>query len=104
MKNPNATLPTLEAEGQAYTSTAEVTSYFVKKSSTKVKAANPEFIEILHADKIDPNFALFLFVRLFTSRPPFLCCADYSSVCSETMKNTRQSLNWVKVSSVDVSV
>ncbi|KAJ3933608.1 MAG: hypothetical protein NXY57DRAFT_1037494 [Lentinula lateritia] len=60
-KNPNATLPTLEAEGQAYTSTAEVTSYFVKKSSTKVKAANPEFIEILHADKIDPNFALFLF-------------------------------------------
>ncbi|KAJ4486353.1 hypothetical protein J3R30DRAFT_3655536 [Lentinula aciculospora] len=60
-KNPNATLPTLEAEGQVYTSTAEVTSYLVKKASTKVKPANPEFIDILHADKLDPNFALFLF-------------------------------------------
>ncbi|KAJ4001283.1 hypothetical protein F5050DRAFT_40454 [Lentinula boryana] len=60
-KNPNATLPTLEAEGQVYTSTLEVTSYFVKKASTKVKPANPELIEILHADNIDPNTALFLF-------------------------------------------
>ncbi|KIK71206.1 hypothetical protein GYMLUDRAFT_52331 [Collybiopsis luxurians FD-317 M1] len=60
-KNPNATLPTLEAEGQIFTSTADVISYFLKKSSTSVKgSANAELIEILHSDKLDPNFALLL--------------------------------------------
>ncbi|KAF9068033.1 hypothetical protein BDP27DRAFT_1224845 [Rhodocollybia butyracea] len=61
-KNPNGTIPTLEADGQIYTSTAEVISYFVKKSSKNVKprGADSELIEVLHADKYDPNFALLL--------------------------------------------
>ncbi|KAF5368603.1 hypothetical protein D9758_002397 [Tetrapyrgos nigripes] len=57
--NPNATLPTLEADGKAYTSTADVTSYLIKNAPVSVKAGT-EFIRIIHEDSLDPNFAFFL--------------------------------------------
>ncbi|KAF4572745.1 GST N-terminal domain-containing protein [Pleurotus pulmonarius] len=58
--NPNATLPTLEADGKAYTSTTEVTAYLVQNAPKKVKAGNADFIKEIHEDSIDPNFALLL--------------------------------------------
>ncbi|KAF7436997.1 hypothetical protein PC9H_003831 [Pleurotus ostreatus] len=58
--NPNATLPTLEADGKAYTSTTDVTAYLVQNAPKKVKAGDADFIKEIHEDSIDPNFALLL--------------------------------------------
>ncbi|KAG0709049.1 hypothetical protein DFH29DRAFT_890302 [Suillus ampliporus] len=59
--NPQGTLPTLEAGGKAYTSTAEVTSYLVAHASSRV-AVTPgtEFISKIHEERYDPNFPLLL--------------------------------------------
>ncbi|KAH7924867.1 hypothetical protein BV22DRAFT_1065965 [Leucogyrophana mollusca] len=57
--NPKGTLPTLEADGRAYTSTAEVTSYLVKHAPRPAAPGTP-FIAKLHDDKYDPNFPLLL--------------------------------------------
>ncbi|KAJ7042531.1 hypothetical protein C8F04DRAFT_1208019 [Mycena alexandri] len=57
--NPNGTLPTLEADGKVYTSTADVVAYLAKESSTNVKAAT-EITTTIHEQKYDPNFAMAL--------------------------------------------
>ncbi|EEB95385.1 hypothetical protein MPER_05655 [Moniliophthora perniciosa FA553] len=57
--NPNATLPTLEADGKAYTSTKDVITYLVENASRPVKRGT-SFIDVIHEDKLDPNFALLL--------------------------------------------
>jgi len=57
--NPNATLPTLEADGKVYTNTADVVSYLVKNASVPVKAGT-SLIPLIHEDKYDPNFAFLL--------------------------------------------
>ncbi|KAJ7169595.1 hypothetical protein C8R46DRAFT_1349621 [Mycena filopes] len=57
--NPNGTLPTLEADGKVYTTTADVVAYLAKESSTKVKAAT-EITTTIHEQKYDPNFAMVL--------------------------------------------
>nr|GAT49754.1 predicted protein [Mycena chlorophos] len=58
-KNPNATLPTLEADGKFYTSTAAVISHLAANAPNKVKAGT-SIVETIHDDKYDPNFALLL--------------------------------------------
>jgi len=59
--NPNATLPTLQtADGKLYTSTADVTKYLVESASIKVTPGTPSFIEKIHDDQYDPNFAFLL--------------------------------------------
>ncbi|KAJ6577504.1 hypothetical protein B0H19DRAFT_1120164 [Mycena capillaripes] len=57
--NPQGTLPTLEADGKVYTSTAEAVALFVKEASVKVKTGSA-IIELIHEDKYDPNFAMLL--------------------------------------------
>ncbi|KAJ7900079.1 hypothetical protein B0H14DRAFT_2429444 [Mycena olivaceomarginata] len=57
--NPAGTLPTLEADGQVYTSTAEVIRALIKDAPVKVKDGSA-IIETFHQDKYDPNFALTL--------------------------------------------
>lgn len=55
--NPQGTLPTLEAGGKAYTSTAEVTSYLVVRASNRVVVApGTGFIRKIHEKQYDPNF------------------------------------------------
>ncbi|KAG1757387.1 hypothetical protein EDB19DRAFT_1657205 [Suillus lakei] len=57
--NPQGTLPTLEAEGEAYTSTADVTSYLVVHASNRVAVApGTDFIRKIHEDQYDPNFPM----------------------------------------------
>lgn len=68
-QNPNATLPTLEADGKAYTSTTDVTAYLVQNAPKKVKAGNADFIKEIHEDSIDPNFALLLAVSIYYACP-----------------------------------
>ncbi|KAJ7071309.1 hypothetical protein C8F01DRAFT_1206869 [Mycena amicta] len=58
-RNPNATLPTLEADGKIYTTTAQVVAALVKDAPTKVKAGTA-IIDKIHEDKYDPNFAMLL--------------------------------------------
>jgi len=57
--NPNATLPTLQADGKVYTNTTDVVSYLVKTASVHVKTGS-SLISLVHEDKYDPNFALLL--------------------------------------------
>ncbi|KIJ68253.1 hypothetical protein HYDPIDRAFT_124532 [Hydnomerulius pinastri MD-312] len=57
--NPKGTLPTLEADGKAYTSTAEVTSYLVEHAHKRVTPGT-SFIAKIHEDRYDPNFPLLL--------------------------------------------
>jgi glutathione S-transferase len=58
--NPNATLPTLEgADGNVYKSTTEVTDYLVKNAPVKV-APRTDLTDLIHEDKLDPNFAFLL--------------------------------------------
>ncbi|KAK7015877.1 hypothetical protein VNI00_019019 [Paramarasmius palmivorus] len=57
--NPNATLPTLEANGKAYTSTKDVIAYLVENASRPVKKGT-KLIDIIHEDRLDPNFAFLL--------------------------------------------
>ncbi|KAJ6574818.1 hypothetical protein B0H19DRAFT_1254469 [Mycena capillaripes] len=57
--NPNGTLPTLEADGKVYTSTADVVATLVKDAPNKVKAGS-SFIETIHEERYDPNFAMLL--------------------------------------------
>jgi hypothetical protein len=61
MQNPAGTLPTLEADGQVYTSTAEVIRALIKDAPVKVKDGSA-IMETFHQDKYDPNFALILTV------------------------------------------
>ncbi|KAI0047629.1 hypothetical protein FA95DRAFT_1558961 [Auriscalpium vulgare] len=55
--NPNATLPTLTADGKAYTNTTDVVDFLVKKSSVKV-ATRTAITTAVHEDPVDPNFAM----------------------------------------------
>ncbi|KAJ6519540.1 hypothetical protein C8R45DRAFT_25474 [Mycena sanguinolenta] len=57
--NPAGTLPTLESDGQVYTSTADVTTALVKDAPIKVKAGSG-VIKTIHEEKYDPNFAMLL--------------------------------------------
>ncbi|KAJ7655102.1 hypothetical protein DFH06DRAFT_1201604 [Mycena polygramma] len=57
--NPHGTLPTYEADGKVYTSTAEVVAALAKGAPTKVKAGS-SFVETIHDEKYDPNFAMLL--------------------------------------------
>ncbi|KAJ7462674.1 hypothetical protein B0H11DRAFT_89997 [Mycena galericulata] len=57
--NPNATLPTLEADGQVYTTTKDVVARLVKDAPVKVTAGT-SIIETIHEEKYDPNFAMFM--------------------------------------------
>ncbi|KAJ7786013.1 hypothetical protein B0H16DRAFT_14451 [Mycena metata] len=57
--NPNGTLPTLEADGKVYTSTADVVAYLAKESPSNVKPAT-EITTTIHEQKYDPNFAMLL--------------------------------------------
>uniref|UniRef100_A0A0W0GBG9 GST N-terminal domain-containing protein n=1 Tax=Moniliophthora roreri TaxID=221103 RepID=A0A0W0GBG9_MONRR len=57
--NPNATLPTLEADGKAYTTTKDVVAYLVENASRPVKRGT-SLIDIIHEDRLDPNLALLL--------------------------------------------
>ncbi|KAJ7139837.1 hypothetical protein C8R44DRAFT_606389 [Mycena epipterygia] len=57
--NDKGTLPTLEADGKVYTTTAEVIAALVKDAPVKVKAGTA-IIDTIHDDKFDPNFAMFL--------------------------------------------
>jgi len=58
-KNPDATLPTLEADGKVYTNTTDVIAYLVQNAPVKVKTGS-SIIQTVHEDKYDPNFALLL--------------------------------------------
>ncbi|KAJ6516699.1 hypothetical protein C8R47DRAFT_1268206 [Mycena vitilis] len=59
--NPHGTIPTLEADGKVYTSTAEVVAALSKGAPTKAEVkAGSSFIETIHDAKYDPNFALLL--------------------------------------------
>ncbi|KAL0061343.1 hypothetical protein AAF712_011860 [Marasmius tenuissimus] len=58
--NPNATLPTLEADGQIYTSTFEVVQYLIKRSGKDVKPGHRELLDKIHEGRLNPNFALLL--------------------------------------------
>jgi hypothetical protein len=76
--NPNATLPTLEAEGKVYTSTSAVVSYLCKHAPNPVALKDESVIELVHEGiawlssdnvyiniakaRFDPNFALLLAV------------------------------------------
>ncbi|KAJ7293293.1 hypothetical protein C8J57DRAFT_1490726 [Mycena rebaudengoi] len=57
--NPKGTLPTLEANGTVYTSTAEVVANLVKDTPVKVPHAS-SIVETIHEDKYDPSLALLL--------------------------------------------
>ena len=61
-QNPNATLPTLVADGKSYTSTKDVISYLVETAPKKV-AKGTAFIDKVHDDHYDPNSPLLLAVR-----------------------------------------
>lgn len=57
--NPRGTLPTFQAGGKAYTSTAEVTSYLVAHASNRVAVApGTDFINKIHGEQYDPNFLM----------------------------------------------
>ncbi|KAF9268834.1 hypothetical protein L218DRAFT_954269 [Marasmius fiardii PR-910] len=58
--NPNATIPTLEANGKVYGTTQDVVTQLIKLSGKNVKEGCNKFIGIIHEDRIDPNFALLL--------------------------------------------
>ncbi|EJD04159.1 uncharacterized protein FOMMEDRAFT_106643 [Fomitiporia mediterranea MF3/22] len=59
--NPNATLPTLTADGKVYTNTTDVISYLVEHAPKSVKkASDNDIVKRIHEDDIDPNFALLL--------------------------------------------
>jgi hypothetical protein len=55
-------LPTLEADGSVYKTTAEVTSFLVQNAPITVDSEEKPIIAIIHEEKFDPNFALLLFV------------------------------------------
>jgi hypothetical protein len=61
-KSPQATLPALiTPDGKLYDSTTTVVDYIIKnspKGANSITAADPELLEIVHADNIDPNFFL----------------------------------------------
>ncbi|KAJ7494853.1 hypothetical protein B0H11DRAFT_2003594 [Mycena galericulata] len=57
--NPNGTLPTLEADGEFYTSTKDVIARLIKDSTVKV-AVGTSIIETVHEERFDPNFAMLL--------------------------------------------
>ncbi|ESK89657.1 hypothetical protein Moror_8597 [Moniliophthora roreri MCA 2997] len=50
---------TLEADGKAYTGTRDVIAYLVENASRLVKRGT-YLIDVIHEDKLDPNFALLL--------------------------------------------
>ncbi|KAI0724477.1 hypothetical protein C8T65DRAFT_626617 [Cerioporus squamosus] len=57
--NPHATLPTLVADGKAYTNTKDVISYLVAHAPKKVTKGTA-FIDKVHEDKLDPNAPMLL--------------------------------------------
>ncbi|OSD03506.1 hypothetical protein PYCCODRAFT_1434403 [Trametes coccinea BRFM310] len=58
--NPNATLPTLVADGKAYTNTKDVVRYLIEHAPKKDVAPGTAFIDKIHEDSIDPNAPLLL--------------------------------------------
>lgn len=62
-KAPNATIPALVADGEAYDSTKTCIEWMVDHSSVKV-APGSSLVEKLHEDALDPNFAFMASVRL----------------------------------------
>ncbi|KAI0651780.1 hypothetical protein C8Q79DRAFT_57617 [Trametes meyenii] len=58
--NPQATLPTLVADGKSYTNTKEVVHYLIEHAPNKGSAAGTAFIDKIHEDSIDPNAPLLL--------------------------------------------
>ena len=48
---------------QSYTSTADVTSYLIKHAPKPVKPGT-SLVAMIHEDKYDPNFPLFLAVSI----------------------------------------
>ncbi|TFY54805.1 hypothetical protein EVG20_g9561 [Dentipellis fragilis] len=55
--NPNATLPTISANGTQYLNTIDVTDFLVKTASVKVTPRTDITTEI-HKDQYDPNVAM----------------------------------------------
>jgi len=59
--NPNATLPTLVADGKVYGSTVEVINYLVAHAPVAPgKSSDTDLVTRIHEDDIDPNFAMLL--------------------------------------------
>jgi len=59
--NPHATLPTLTADGKAYTSTIDVVRYLIQNAPVAPgKPSGTDLVKRIHDDDIDPNFALLL--------------------------------------------
>ncbi|KAI0374241.1 hypothetical protein BV20DRAFT_961349 [Pilatotrama ljubarskyi] len=58
--NPHATLPTLVADGEAYTSTKDVVHYLIEHAPKKGVAPGTAFIETIHEERLDPNAPLLL--------------------------------------------
>jgi len=59
--NPNATLPTLTADGKTYASTIDVTKYLIDHAPKPAsKPSGTNLVVRIHEADIDPNFALLL--------------------------------------------
>ncbi|KAI8995559.1 hypothetical protein BD414DRAFT_245103 [Trametes punicea] len=58
--NPHATLPTLVADGKAYTNTKDVVRYLVEHAPKQGVARGTHFIDKVHEDSLDPNAPLLL--------------------------------------------
>jgi len=82
LQNPNATLPTLEANGKVYTSTADVTAHLIKHSPVPVKAGT-DFIQTIHQDSLDPNFAFMMAVS--TISPLYISHLNREQTDEETL-------------------
>lgn len=68
--NPNGTLPTLQVDGEVYKNTTDVVRYLASHAPSPLPAPTPEqqeLIRIIHDEQYDPNFALLLAVRTFSS-------------------------------------
>ena len=63
LQNPNATLPTLVADGKAYKNTKEVVHNLIAHAPKKGVAPATAFTDKVHEDNIDPNAPLLLAVR-----------------------------------------
>ncbi|KAI0778110.1 hypothetical protein BD413DRAFT_99681 [Trametes elegans] len=58
--NPHGTLPTIVADGKAYTSTKDVVRYVIEHAPKQGVAPGTAFIDTIHEDKLDPNAPLLL--------------------------------------------
>ncbi|KAI0361707.1 hypothetical protein OH77DRAFT_1417974 [Trametes cingulata] len=58
--NPHGTLPTLVADGKAYTNTKDVVHYLIEHAPKKGVTPGTAFIDTIHEEKLDPNAPLLL--------------------------------------------